>query len=224
MFGNEVNAFYVIDSLEDEESENEMTDDKINDSLKSILELNLLHRFIVISVALFVTLYIIDKGAVILIAIFNKILRFLFDPFCLPVSVSGLKRLAKFNALTNGIKKYINCSKCHIIYENNNTSPICCTLPVFGKHSLCGNSLFKTGFGSIVPKKTFVFHSVKKALKTFFQCPNFENNINSWNCGPKIENTLFDVYDETMWNELVDVDGILFLDTARSLMLTLNID
>ncbi|OAD70081.1 hypothetical protein PHYBLDRAFT_71520 [Phycomyces blakesleeanus NRRL 1555(-)] len=173
VFGDEVNTFYVSDSLEDEEPEDEMTDNEMtndeNNSLKSISELNLIYQFIIISVAFFVTLYVVDEEAVILIAIVNKILQFLFDLFCLPVNIPGLKRLAGFNVLTNGIKKYIAYSKCHTIYENNNTSPICCTLPMFGKCSLCNNSLFKTGSGSRVPKKTFVFHLVKKALKTFFQ-------------------------------------------------------
>ncbi|OAD65524.1 hypothetical protein PHYBLDRAFT_153428 [Phycomyces blakesleeanus NRRL 1555(-)] len=139
-------------------------------------------------VALFVSLYVVDEGAVILIAIINKILQFLFDSFHLPVSVADLKRLAGFEVLTSSVKKYVACSKCHAIYDNE-AAPLCCTSPNFDKTSLCGNSLFKSGPKSKAPKKTYVFHSVKKALKTFFQCPDFENKINSWNCGPKMNST-----------------------------------
>ncbi|OAD71012.1 hypothetical protein PHYBLDRAFT_171073 [Phycomyces blakesleeanus NRRL 1555(-)] len=72
-----------------------------------------------------------DEGAVILIAIINKILQFLFDPFRLPVSVAGLKRLAGFEVLTSGVKKYVACSECHAIYDNE-AAPLCCTSPNFG--------------------------------------------------------------------------------------------
>ncbi|OAD80839.1 hypothetical protein PHYBLDRAFT_138390 [Phycomyces blakesleeanus NRRL 1555(-)] len=129
-------------------------------------------------VALFVSLYVVNEGAVILIAIINKILQFLFDPFHLPVSVADLKHLAAFEALTSGVKKYVACSKCHAIYDNE-AAPLCCISPNFGKTSLCGNSLLKSGPRSKAPKKTYVFHSIKKVLKTFFQCPDFENKINS---------------------------------------------
>ncbi|OAD67758.1 hypothetical protein PHYBLDRAFT_151287 [Phycomyces blakesleeanus NRRL 1555(-)] len=138
-------------------------------------------------------------------------------------SVAGLKRLARFEALTSGVKKYIAYSKCHAIYDNE-AAPLHCTLPNFGKTSLCGNYLFKSGPRSKAPKKTYVFHSVKKALKTFFQCPDFENKINSWNRSPKMYSTLFDIYNGAMWNEIVDVDVISFVDTKQSLMHMLNID
>ncbi|OAD67614.1 hypothetical protein PHYBLDRAFT_173946 [Phycomyces blakesleeanus NRRL 1555(-)] len=101
-----------------------------------------------------------DEGAVILIAIINKILQFLFDPFRLPVSVAGLKRLAGFEALTSGVKKYVACSECHAIYDNE-AAPLCCTSPNFDKTSLCGNSLFKSGPGSKAPKKTYYFDIVR---------------------------------------------------------------
>ncbi|OAD68556.1 hypothetical protein PHYBLDRAFT_63529 [Phycomyces blakesleeanus NRRL 1555(-)] len=206
---------YTSDTYEEEEeyedeSDVEMDNDE-DSSLESISELNLIHRFIIISVALFVSLYVVDEGAVILIAIISKILQFLFDPFRLPVSVAGLKLLAGFEALISGVKKYVVCSECHVIYDNE-AAPLCCTSPNFDKTFLCGNSLFKSGPRSKTPKKTYVFHSVKKALKTFFQCPDFENKINSWNRGPKMDSTLFDVYDSAMWNEIVDVDGIPLVD------------
>ncbi|OAD65933.1 hypothetical protein PHYBLDRAFT_152959 [Phycomyces blakesleeanus NRRL 1555(-)] len=85
----------------------------------------------------------VDKGAVILIAIMNKILELFRDPFHLPVSISGLKSMADFNTLTNRIKKYIACSKCHDIYENNGFTPPCCTFRKFGTNNLCNNTLFK---------------------------------------------------------------------------------
>ncbi|OAD66980.1 hypothetical protein PHYBLDRAFT_174687 [Phycomyces blakesleeanus NRRL 1555(-)] len=133
VFGPEDNVQYTSDTYEEEyedESDVEMDNDE-DSSLESISELNLIHQFIVISVALFVSLYVVDEGAVSLIAIINKILQFLFDPFRLPVSVAGLKRLAGFEALTSGVKKYVACSECHAIYDNE-AAPLCCTSPNFG--------------------------------------------------------------------------------------------
>ncbi|OAD68588.1 hypothetical protein PHYBLDRAFT_173011 [Phycomyces blakesleeanus NRRL 1555(-)] len=164
VFGPKDNVQYTSDTYKEEEeyedeSDVEMDNDE-DSSLESILELNLIHQFIVISVALFVSLYVVDEGAVILIVIINKILQFLFDPFRLPVSVAGLKRLAEFEALTSGVKKYVACNECHAIYDNE-AAPLCCTSPNFGKTSLCGNILFKSGPGSKAPKKTYYFDIVR---------------------------------------------------------------
>ncbi|OAD66193.1 hypothetical protein PHYBLDRAFT_70971 [Phycomyces blakesleeanus NRRL 1555(-)] len=158
VFGPEDNVQYTSDTYEEEEYEDESDVGIDNDEdslLELISELNLIHQFIIISVAIFVSLYIIDEGAVILIAIINKILQFLFDPFRLPVSVAGLKHLSGFEALTSGVKKYVACSKCHAIYDNE-AAPLCCTSPNFDKTSLCGNSLFKSGPRSKVSKKTYI--------------------------------------------------------------------
>ncbi|OAD66956.1 hypothetical protein PHYBLDRAFT_174666 [Phycomyces blakesleeanus NRRL 1555(-)] len=135
VFGPEDNVQYISDTYEEEEeyedeSDVEMDNDE-DSSLESISELNLIHRFIVILVALFVSLYVVDEGAIILIVIINKILQFLFDLFRLPMSVAGLKRLAGFEVLTSGVKKYVACSKCHAIYDNE-AAPLCCTSPNFG--------------------------------------------------------------------------------------------
>ncbi|OAD79037.1 hypothetical protein PHYBLDRAFT_164121 [Phycomyces blakesleeanus NRRL 1555(-)] len=135
VFGPEDNVQYTSDTYEEEEeyedeSDVEMDNDE-DSSLESISELNLIHQFIVVSVALFVSLYVVDEGAVILIDIINKILQFLFDLFRLPMSVADLKRLAGFEALTSGVKKYVACSECHAIYDNE-ASPLCCTSPNFG--------------------------------------------------------------------------------------------
>ncbi|OAD65547.1 hypothetical protein PHYBLDRAFT_176134 [Phycomyces blakesleeanus NRRL 1555(-)] len=89
-------------------------------------------------VALFVSLYVVDEGAVILIAIINKILQFLFNTFHLPVSVAGLKRLARFEALTSGVRKYVAYSKCHSIYDNE-AAHLCCPSSNFACLSLALN-------------------------------------------------------------------------------------
>ncbi|OAD65341.1 hypothetical protein PHYBLDRAFT_176253 [Phycomyces blakesleeanus NRRL 1555(-)] len=151
MFGPEDNVQYTSDTYEEEyedESDVEMDNDE-DSSLESISELNLIHRFIVISVALFVSLYVVDEGAVILIAIINKILQFLFDPFRLPVSVAGLKRLAGFEALTSGVKKYVACSECHAIYDNE-AAPLCCTSPNFVAHGVRWFELHRLQYFDIV--------------------------------------------------------------------------
>ncbi|KAI9003776.1 hypothetical protein CLU79DRAFT_674643, partial [Phycomyces nitens] len=143
-----------------------------------------------------------------LIAIINKILDFFGDSFRVPSSISGLKSMAGMNTLTKGIKKYVACGECHSIYENND-APLFYTFDKFGNSALCGHSLFKSS-SSTIPKKSYVYQSIKHSLQTLFSWPDFETQINSWNRGPKVEKTMFDVYDGAMWNSVKDINGNLF--------------
>ncbi|KAI9009015.1 hypothetical protein CLU79DRAFT_497046 [Phycomyces nitens] len=128
--------------------ENEKDDEATifsEDSLDPQPELNFIHRFIVTTIALFVSLYVVDEGAVILIAIVNKILEIFQDPFRLPLSVPGLKQLAGYGNLTSGIKKYVACSEFHTIYDIGESVSLSCSSVEFGNSSLCSNPLFKSG-------------------------------------------------------------------------------
>ncbi|OAD79345.1 hypothetical protein PHYBLDRAFT_58395 [Phycomyces blakesleeanus NRRL 1555(-)] len=219
----EFNSDLDSDGCEDDSSEDDMLDSEDNfPEFNS--ELSFIHRFIIQVLALFVSLYVINEGAILLIAIMNKILELFRDPFCLPVSIPGLKSMAGFNTFTDGIKKYVSCSKCHSIYENNESTPHFCIFDKFGNNSMCGNSLFKLGNQSSIPKRTYVYHSVQNSIKALFSRPDFETQIDSWNHSPKAENTMFDVYNGLMWKDLKDTNGIPFVHGNRSLMLTLNID
>ncbi|OAD81196.1 hypothetical protein PHYBLDRAFT_138735 [Phycomyces blakesleeanus NRRL 1555(-)] len=211
----EFNSDLDSDGCEDDSSEDDMLDSEDNfPEFNS--ELSFIHRFIVQVLALFVSLYVVDEGAILLIAIMNKILELFRDPFRLPVSIPGLKSMAGFNTFTDGIKKYVSCSECHSIYENNESTPCFCIFDKFGNNSMCGNSLFKSGNQSSIPKRTYVYHSVQNSIKALFSRPDFETQIDSWNRSPKAENTMFD--------DLKDTNGIPFVHGNRSLMLTLNID
>ncbi|KAG2192664.1 hypothetical protein INT47_009234 [Mucor saturninus] len=214
---DECSSFGDSDSDSDNESEDEMLD---NEEFNS--ELSFIHGFVVKALALFISFYVVNEGAIILIAIVNKILDFFGDSFRVPSSVSGLKSMAGMDTLTKGIKKYVACGECHSIYENDG-APLFCTFDKFGNSALCGHSLFKSS-SSTIPKKSYVYQSIKHSLQTLFSRPDFETQINSWNRGPKVEKTMFDVYDGAMWNSVKDINGNLFVDDSRSLMLTLNID
>ncbi|OAD81272.1 hypothetical protein PHYBLDRAFT_72781 [Phycomyces blakesleeanus NRRL 1555(-)] len=193
---------------EEYETDGEMSDDE-DFSFECVSKLGFVHRFIVVAIILFVSLYIVDEGMVILILIVNKVLELFNDSFCLPLSVSGLKQLAGFGGLTKEIKKYTACSKCDMIYDNDEFFPLCCTLPKFGGSSLCFTTLFKAGSESRIPKKAYIYHSVISSLKIFFHRPDFENDIDSWNRGPKVDGMIFDVYDGKMWKSMLDVRGSL---------------
>ncbi|OAD65662.1 hypothetical protein PHYBLDRAFT_175843 [Phycomyces blakesleeanus NRRL 1555(-)] len=132
----EFNSDLDSDGCEDDSSEDDMLDSEDNfPEFNS--ELSFIHRFIVQVLALFVSLYVVDEGAILLIAIMNKILELFRDPFRLPVSIPGLKSMAGFNTFTDGIKKYVSCSECHSIYENNESTPRFCIFDKFGNNSMC---------------------------------------------------------------------------------------
>ncbi|OAD66979.1 hypothetical protein PHYBLDRAFT_174686 [Phycomyces blakesleeanus NRRL 1555(-)] len=173
VFGIEDNEYTGRNNFNNEEYETdgEMSDNEGAYSIlknMSILEfffecvskLDFVYRFIIVAITLFVSLYVIDEGVVILILIVNKILELFNDSFHLPLSVSGLKQLAGFGGLTKGIKKYTECGKCHTIYDNNESVSLCCTSPKFDGSSLCFTTLFKAGSKSRIPKKTYI-HTAK---------------------------------------------------------------
>ncbi|OAD68570.1 hypothetical protein PHYBLDRAFT_172991 [Phycomyces blakesleeanus NRRL 1555(-)] len=201
VFGIEGNEYTGRNDFDNEEYETdgEMSDDE-----------GFFHHFIVVAIILFVSLYVVDEGAVILILIVNKVLELFNDSFRLPLSVSGLKQLAGFGDLTKRITKYTACGKCHTIYDNDKSVPLCCISPKFGGSSLCSTTLFKARSESRIPKKAYIYYSVISSLKIFFCRPNFENNIDSWNCGPKY----FDVVCCTIVNPMHN----LFLGTAKRMM------
>ncbi|OAD66786.1 hypothetical protein PHYBLDRAFT_174810 [Phycomyces blakesleeanus NRRL 1555(-)] len=135
----EFNSDLDSDGCEDDSSENDMLDSEDNfPEFNS--ELSFIHHFIIQVLALFVSLYIVDEGAILLIAIMNKILELFRDPFRLPVSIPGLKSMAGFNTFTDGIKKYVSCSKYHSIYENNESNPRFCIFDKFGNNSMCSTA------------------------------------------------------------------------------------
>ncbi|KAG2192673.1 hypothetical protein INT47_009243 [Mucor saturninus] len=183
------------------------------------------HRLIAIFLVMFISSFVVDEGAVILISFINAILEHYGESFRLPTSIPGLKKMTGYSAMTSGVSTFVACSDCHTLYKSNSEVPTCCTGKKLGRQNECGNSLFKSGISNgLTAKRTFVYNSLKTALAKLFKRPNFETAINMWNRGPKVPGTMFDVYDGKMWKEFVDEDGMQFVARERSLLLTLNID
>ncbi|OAD66192.1 hypothetical protein PHYBLDRAFT_175486 [Phycomyces blakesleeanus NRRL 1555(-)] len=180
VFGNQEDK--DSNDIDSDEDDDDNVENNIEDKAyfsESNSELSFIHCFIVKILVLFVSLYVVDEGAIILIAIMNKILELFRDPFHLSVSIPGLKSMAGFNTFTNGIKKYIACSECHGIYKNNGSTPPCCTFRKFGTNNLCNSTLFKSGRQSTIPKRTYVYHSVVKSITSLLSRPEFKRQINS---------------------------------------------
>ncbi|OAD66975.1 hypothetical protein PHYBLDRAFT_70329 [Phycomyces blakesleeanus NRRL 1555(-)] len=59
------------------------------------------------------------------------------------------------------------------------------------------------------------YHSVISSLKIFFRCPDFENDIDSWNRGPKVNEMMFDVYNGKIWQNMLNVREIPFIYSIK---------
>ncbi|KAI9003759.1 hypothetical protein CLU79DRAFT_714287, partial [Phycomyces nitens] len=183
------------------------------------------HRLITVFIVMFISCFVVDEGSVILITFINSVLEHYGEEFRLPTSIPGLKKMSGFSDLTSGVSKYVACGNCHSIFSDVNGAPSTCDFKKLGSNRECGNALYKiSNSKTLRPNRTYVYNSLKTALKKLFQRPTFENQINKWNRGPKIAGTMFDVYDGRMWKEFVDEAGLQFVAKERSLLLTLNID
>ncbi|KAG2190839.1 hypothetical protein INT47_005589 [Mucor saturninus] len=186
---------------------------------------NPVHRAIAIFVVLFASRYAVNKGAVVLIQFVNELLMVYGQDFQLPTSLAGLQKMTGFSNITKDIKRFVSCPDCHQIYEESISVPPLCSSVKIGANITCNCELRKKSTsGAMVPKKIFVYQSVKDALKVLFLRPGFEQKIGLWNDELKVADTMCDVYDGKMWKELKDSDGLSFVARPRSLLLTLNID
>ncbi|OAD75965.1 hypothetical protein PHYBLDRAFT_142948 [Phycomyces blakesleeanus NRRL 1555(-)] len=162
--------YELSDEIEPEEQDRE----EEQESTANLPE-NPWHRVIAIFTVMFISTFIVDDGAVILI------------------------------------------TDCHTLYDYSNTTQTYCNFRRVGSKTFCGNNLYKHSIrNTMISKHMFIYNSLTASLKKLFMCPSFKKNINQLNRKPKVDGTLFDVYDGKMWKEFVDDEG------AHAIYLTVN--
>ncbi|OAD67045.1 C2H2-type zinc finger transcription factor [Phycomyces blakesleeanus NRRL 1555(-)] len=92
---------------------------------------NPVHHFIATFAILFISRYVVNKGATILIEFINQLLKMYSKDFQLPTSLIGLQRMTSFSNYANSIKKSVVCEDCHKVYEQDVPLPTHCD---FKKH------------------------------------------------------------------------------------------
>lgn len=171
-----------------------------------------------------------------------------FAPICLLVRdffPNSLHQLNAKNNRANSVLKYVACTKCHSIYtyqqciegsaSSSQKSKLCSFQP-FPHHVYermrreCGNALLKTvefasGKKVLYPFMTYCYLGLESTLASFFQRPQFHEQIKHWkNRNKPTTSTYADIYDGQVWSEFQHYNGQPFLSNTFSLGLAINID
>ena len=159
----------------------------------------------------------------------------------LPKSLYGLHKSFKCE---DGVKFLTVCPKCSQLYDIEDCvvrSPSGiesrkCLFVEFPNHPLrshrskCGAVLMKQvrlqGKPKFIPKKTYIYRSVIKALVDLAKRPDFLKKCEHWReCSARFSHgEMGDVYDGRLWNEMQYIEGVPFLAAPNNLCLAVNID
>lgn len=124
--------------------------------------------------------------------------------------------------------KFAVCPRCSACYNipNNTSTNITCSERLQYSDKICGTELLrKLKCGKkykFIPKKVYVYRSVKTSLSRLFQRNGFLTDIEHWRSRVPVQNVMSDVYDGNIWKELSNPGQ--FLSNPYSLCLRLNID
>ncbi|KAG2216480.1 hypothetical protein INT45_014040 [Circinella minor] len=145
---------------------------------------------------------------------------------CIPHSIAGMKKWIGLDYLTEDLRMYSACPTCHTIYPLPGPER-CTNLSRRMNGTLCDTPLIKSTSTNNrgTPYKKYAYYPLEDSLKRLFMRDNFEEKIEPWKSRPMEPGLFNDVYNGMMWYDLLDSStGLPFIETPRSLMLTLNID
>ncbi|OAD65482.1 C2H2-type zinc finger transcription factor [Phycomyces blakesleeanus NRRL 1555(-)] len=129
---------------------------------------NPVHWFIATFAVLFISRYVVNKGAAILIEFINQLLKIYGKDFQLPTSLIGLQRMTGFSNYANGIKKSVVCEDCHKVYKQDVPLPTHCDFKKHGSQSACNCELMKvSSSGAMVAKQSYVYNSIQRSLQLY---------------------------------------------------------
>ncbi|OAD69734.1 C2H2-type zinc finger transcription factor [Phycomyces blakesleeanus NRRL 1555(-)] len=129
---------------------------------------NPVHQFIATFAILFISRYVVNKGAAVLIEFINQLLKIYGEDFQLPTSLIGLQRMTGFSNYANGIKKSVVCEDCHKVYEQDVPLPTHCDFKKHGSQSACNCELMKvSSSGAMVAKRSYVYNSIQRSLQSW---------------------------------------------------------
>lgn len=101
--------------------------------------------------------------------------------------------------------------------------------PQLWRRKTCGCSLLKTaktsaGTTILRPVQVYCYRSIVSSLKEFLQRSDFFNQCERWRSRSTEPDTLYDVYDGSMWKDFMEVEGVPFLSVPYNYALSLNVD
>ena len=96
----------------------------------------------------------------------------------IPNSLSILRQITGFSALTNSLLKYVSCSCCHcLLLLSDPNCPTTCPNNDIHYPTMCGNNLFKVIANHRRPIKEFTYQPLPASIKRLFLRPGFEAKI-----------------------------------------------
>ena len=99
----------------------------------------------------------------------------------IPNSLSILRQITGFSALTNSLLKYVSCSCCHCLFLLSDPNcPTTCPNNDIHYPNMCGNNLFKVIANHRRPIKEFTYQPLPASIKRLFLRPGFEAKIEEW--------------------------------------------
>ncbi|OAD74869.1 hypothetical protein PHYBLDRAFT_167209 [Phycomyces blakesleeanus NRRL 1555(-)] len=135
------------------------------------------HRVIAIFTVMFILIFIVNDGTVILITFINTILEHYGEDFRLSISIPGLKKMMGYNDLMNGVSNYVACSDCHTLYDYSNTTQTCCNFKRVGSKTLCRNDLYKHMHETVIdPMHNLFLRTAKRMMNNWIACDLLDSN------------------------------------------------
>jgi len=160
----------------------------------------------------------------------------------LPKSLYSIRKLvARYQG---GVSEYAVCPVCHTLYalsdciitENGMKKSKHCDFVAFPNHphrsrrSKCNTALMKQvrvgGKTKLVPKKSFLYHSVISGLQKLIARKGFLQHCERWRDRSSSipDGVHADIYDGNVWKEFQYINGRPFLASPANLCLMLNTD
>ena len=177
-----------------------------------------------------------DRGIEFILVVFHSIIKIIaqcvnnekinFLLVQLPNNIYKLRKM--FGHYKKEFDKFAVCPKCPACHRipSSASANVTCTVKSEYTSKTCGAELLrKVKCGKkykFVPKKIYIYNSLKQSLSRLFQKNDFITDIEQWRTRLSEENVLSDVYDGNVWKELSSPGQ--FLSTPFSLALRLNID
>lgn len=134
----------------------------------------------------------------------------------IPTSLTTLCHITGFSALTDSLRKYVACSRCHCLFILSDPNcPTTCPNNDIRYPNTCANNLFRTVGNHRRPIKEFAYQPLSASIERLFLRPGFEAKIEEWRTRTRVENSFFDVFDGDMWRQFRARNGSLFVDQHR---------
>ncbi|KAG2216457.1 hypothetical protein INT45_014176, partial [Circinella minor] len=180
---------------------------------------------VVIFLVLFQLYFVSEHLSSIIINFCIVLLQDIYPTASIPTSLATLRRITGFSTLTDSLRKYVSCPRCHSLFLLADPNcPRTCTNDDIRYPNSCQNVLFRTIRNYWKPIKEYSYQPLSSSITRLFMRPSFEAKIEEWRSRSRVADTFYDVFDGDMWREFADRDGHQFVAEPRSLLLTLNVD